>query len=379
MKILNVNMSIDPMTGGGTAERTFQMSRSLAAAGVECTVLTTSMGLSPERVKAMEGTKTMVLPCLNKRFYIPKFSYSHIENIVASADVVHIMGHWTFINALVYFAANRLGKPYVVCPAGALPLYGRSKIKKNIYNQIIGYRMIHNAHGHVAITEEEMKHFAEYGVERGKISLIPNGIDAGEFQEKNDIEFRKKFGLGNYPFILFIGRLNMIKGPDMLLDAFCRLKHRFSEQHLVFAGTDEGMLPQLRMTAEKTGIAERVHFIGYIGGADKSQAYHASDLLVIPSRQEAMSIVVLEAGITGTPVLLTDQCGFDEIGHIHGGKVVSASIEGLQAGLSELLEDAETLKLMGTNLKKYIQDKYRWNVVIKKYIHLYNQILTDVN
>jgi len=374
LRILNVNMSINSMTGGGTAERTFQMSRSLVNAGIECIVLTTSVGLSPDRVKAMKGIEMIVLPCLNKRFYIPKFSYKHIINVVASADLVHLMGHWTLVNALVYFAARRLKKPYVVCPAGALPLYGRSKIKKIFYNRIIGYRMIHDANGHVAITEGEIKNFNKYGVKKEQISLIPNGIDAGEFQEKNDAEFRRKFGLSNHPFILFVGRLNAIKGPDILLDAFCLLKDRFPEPHLVFAGPDEGMLRQLKMSAEKAGVTDRIHFIDYIGGMDKSRAYHASDFLVIPSRQEAMSIVVLEAGITETPVLLTDQCGFDVAG-IGGGIVVPASVDGVRAGLQNILQDSTKTKDMGRNLKTYVEKHFLWDAIVYKYLDLYGRIL----
>jgi glycosyltransferase involved in cell wall biosynthesis len=115
--------------------------------------------------------------------------------------------------------------------------------------------------------------------------------------------------------------------------------------------------------------------VGYLSGVMKSQAYHAADLLVIPSRQEAMSIVVLEAGITGTPVLLTDKCGFDEVEKIRGGKVVPASVEGLQKGLVELLSNLDRLKLMGENLKRYTLEHFTWNSVIEKYLSLYNQVL----
>ena len=159
MKVLNVNMSLDPVTGGGTAERTFQISKSLAKAGTECMVLTTDLGLTPERIKAMGKVRVIALPCLFRRFYVPKFSYKQIKNVVKSVDVVHLMGHWTFINALVYFIAHRLNKPYVVCPAGALPIYGRSKFIKKLYNWVIGRKIIRNANGHIAIAVNEINQF----------------------------------------------------------------------------------------------------------------------------------------------------------------------------------------------------------------------------
>lgn len=360
MKILNVNMTLDPVFGGGTAERTFQISRFLAKAGIECTVLTTDLGLTPERMKYLEGIKVVSLPCLFKRFYIPKFSYKQIKNIVDSVDIVHLMGHWTFINVLVYFVAHRLKKPYVVCPAGSLPIYGRSKLLKWLNNWIIGKKIIRNASGHIAISPDEIFQFQTYGVNPDNVSNISNGINREDYLARDNWGFRSKYGLGKPPFILFLGRLNYIKGPDLLLHAYCNIKDAFKDYHLVFAGPDEGMLSGLKKIVSRNGVGDRVHFIDYLGGTDKSKAYHASELLVIPSRQEAMSIVVLEAGITGTPVLLTDQCGFTDIEKIDGGRVVPASVDGVQKGLTELLKNPVKLIAMGENLEKYINKHFSW-------------------
>ena len=375
MKILNVNMSIDSITGGGTAERTFQMSRFLARKGVDCTVMTTELGLTEGRLAAMKGVDVVALPCLLKRFYIPSFISGEIRKVVGDADIIHFMNHWTFINALVYSIAKKLRKPYVVCPAGALPFYGRSKALKKIYNRTVGYDMIRGAQGHIAITEGEISHFRDYGVGEKKITIIPNGIDAEAFQERNDKGFRRKFKLSDNPFVLFVGRLNVIKGPDILLDAFCCLRDRLKGIDLVFAGPDEGMRSHLKVGVEKADVADRVHFIDYIDGEDKSRAYHAAALLAIPSRQEAMSIVVLEAGITGTPVLLTDRCGFD-VESIGGGLVVSASVDGVRYGLSRLLEEkSHDLKTLGEKLKRHVSEYYSWDVIIDKYINLYREIM----
>jgi glycosyltransferase involved in cell wall biosynthesis len=118
-----------------------------------------------------------------------------------------------------------------------------------------------------------------------------------------------------------------------------------------------------------------VHFVGYVDGEEKLAAYRSAQLLVIPSRQEAMSIVVLEAGISGTPVLITDQCGFNDVAIVNGGIVVSASVESIQKGLIEILKDAEKLRSMGRNLKKYVEDKFTWKKAVERYLQLYCKIL----
>jgi glycosyltransferase involved in cell wall biosynthesis len=88
-----------------------------------------------------------------------------------------------------------------------------------------------------------------------------------------------------------------------------------------------------------------------------------------------MSIVVLEAGISGTPVLLTDQCGFNVIEKIDGGKVVQASVKGIELGLIEILRDKDRLNSMGSNLKQYTNENFTWDSIIGKYLTLFGQIL----
>jgi len=370
-------MSLDPVTGGGTAERTLQISRSLVRAGVQCDVLTIKSNLDYERIEQLNSINLIALECLVKRYYIPKLSQRIIKDMVANADIIHLMNHWTILNALVYISARRQNKPYVVCPAGALPLFGRSKKFKHLYNKFIGNNIISNADGHIAISRNEIVQFKSYGVTADKITVIPNGINPEDLKSSDVDNFRRKFGLNDSPFILFIGRLNAIKGPDLLLYAFRNLNETFNDYHLVFAGPDGGMLSELKNKSEEMEIADRVHFTGYLEGEEKSSAYRAASLLAIPSRQEAMSIVVLEAGIIGTPVLLTDQCGFDEVESVRGGTVVNATVEGLQNGLLEILKNPDKLKSMGSNLKKHVVDNYTWEKIINKYIELYRQVLSN--
>ena len=375
MKILNVNALLDPVTGGGTAERTIQISLALIDEGADCRILSTDVGFEDGFPPRLDDLNVTAYQCLLKRFYIPRVSLASIKKEIEGVDVIHIMGHWSVLNALVYLAARLMHKLYVVCPAGALPIYGRSKILKTIYNWIIGRRIIRDANAWIAITEDERSQFEVYGVDRKSVNVIPNGINPDDFSETDEQGFRVKHGLGNHPFILFLGRLNSIKGPDLLLDAFCRGQETWPEWHLVFAGPDGGLLDSLKKSSAASAARSHVHFVGYVGGAEKSAAYHSAQLLVIPSRQEAMSIVVLEAGITGTPVLITDQCGFDDVSVVNGGIVVPVSVDGIQKGLIEILNDAERRHSMGRNLKKYVEDNFTWKIAVEKYLQLYSMIL----
>lgn len=375
MHVLNVNSSLDLKIGAGTAERTFQMSRFLARQGVRCTVLAIDTGLDTQRLAALEPANVVALPYLWKRFYVPRLSWKTIRCLVRDADIIHLMGHWSVLNAITYLAIRFAGKPYVVCPAGCLPLFGRSRWLKRLYNLIVGNAIIRNASAWIAVTDGEFPHFENYGIPASRVTVIPNGVCEEDFPATDAKEFLKRQGLPDAPMILFMGRLNPIKGPDLLLQAFIQVCDRLPGYHLVFAGPDGGMLSELQAAAAHGGIAERVHFLGYVEGGDKAGAYRFARLLVVPSRQEAMSIVALEAGICGTPVLLTDQCGFSEICSIDSRLEVPATASGIAEGLVRLLSDADALQRVAPVWRDFVKQRYAWNAIVPEYVRLYSYIL----
>ena len=375
MRVLNVNIVLDPVFGGGTAERTYQMSKALTNAGIECTILTSDIGLSNERIASLNGVNLVVLRCLIKRFYIMFFSWRDLKKLIARVDVIHLMGHWRMLNVVVYLLAIRSDTPYVICPAGELTLFGRSSWLKKLFNVVIGHRIVRNASGHIAVTPDEIPVFESFGVNADSVIVIPNAINEIDFQYDEGDSFSQSVGLNGKPFILFMGRLNFIKGPDLLLKAFCAVAKQFPSYHLVFAGPDGGMLSELQQLSKDESIGDRVHFIGYIAGKDKANAYHEAEFLVIPSRQEAMSIVVLEAGICCTPVLLTDRCGFNDVEAVDGGLVVQATINELVNGLIEMITKQHQLEGMGIKLKNFVYQNYTWKFICKQYQQLYKKVI----
>jgi glycosyltransferase involved in cell wall biosynthesis len=375
MKIINVCSSLDLRSGGGTAERTFQMSLSLANSGSECTVLTLNIGLDSERLEALKPAKVVVLDCLWKRFYLPKICWKKVYQLIDDADVVHLIGHWGLLNVFAYLVARKTRKPYVVCPAGALPYFGRSIFLKRLYNFFVGNAIIRNAAGWIAVTSSELTHFASYGIPPKCVKIIPNGVNERDFPPFDRNMFLQEQGLKDAPIILFMGRLNQIKGPDLLLDAFASVADILLDYQLIFAGSDGGMLTDLRLKVGQLGLCHRVHFLGHLDGEVKSGAYRAARLLVVPSRQEAMSIVALEAGACGTPVLLTNQCGFNEIKKIDKRLEVPATIDAIANGLISLLADPMVLEDINTAWKFFVMNNYEWKKIAPRYLCYYSQIL----
>lgn len=372
MNVLLVNMSIDRVSGGGTAARTLQLAKSLQEDfGINCTILSTDQGLDAKTKNYHLNLNAILLPCISDRFYIPYFSWDELKKIIEKVDVVHLMSHWTIINVVVYLLIRKLNKPYTFCPAGTLHIFGRSFVLKKLYNFFIGSKIIKNATKCIAITELEKQDFLAFGINKSLIKVIPNGIDSKEFYP--DLVARKTFtseySLKDYPYILFMGRLNMIKGPDILLDAFIKLSKEFPKIHLVFAGPDEGLGRLLRKKININSLNKRVHLIGYIDNEMKIGAYTGAQLLVVSSRKEAMSIVAIEAGACGTPVLLTTECGFDEVKEV-GCKIVFPNADELHKELYNTFYSEINLTSLGDDLRNFVLDRYTWKITAQKYLDL---------
>ncbi|OFZ99772.1 MAG: hypothetical protein A3H35_15945 [Betaproteobacteria bacterium RIFCSPLOWO2_02_FULL_62_17] len=374
MRVLNVSALLDPVTGGGTAERTIQLSRAFARHGWETTALCIDTGFDRQALRTrLGGARLEALPCWNSRFLIPATGMSRLRSLVEAADIVHTCNHWTLLNLLVSREAKRAGRPWVVCPSGALPMMDRSLILKRIYNVLAGRSQVHDAAGWVAITARETQSFREYGVEPNEITVIPNGIDPDDYLVADTGGFRRRHNLGAKPVILFLGRLAPVKGPDLLLEAFVRSESRFRDWLLVFAGPDGGELSALRNRAAALG--ERVRFLGHVALADKASALKTASLVVVPSRSEAMSLVALEAGACGTPVLMTTECGFDDLPASGGGELVAANYQALAEGMERMIGAAAELAPRGAKLREYILSRYTWNYMVERYQALFESIL----
>ncbi len=377
LNILNVSSCIGLHLGGGEAERTFQMSKHLASAGHNVNVLTLDIDLAPERIRQLLPANLHALPSMLSRFKIPRSGWGKIVELVEESDVVHLIGHWSLLNCIVFIAARKIRRPYVVCAAGSLPIFGRSKMLKKIYNFIIGNRIVRHASRTIAVTRDEVQDYIDYQVGSELVVVIPNGVDTSDFPVVDLNPFRSKFGIRPSRSLLFMGRLNIIKGPDLLLNAFIEIQGLYPDLQLIFAGPDGGMLADLKKAVKSSGIDDVVHFLGHVSGTDKIAAYRNASLLVVPSRSEAMSIVALEAGVCGIPVVMTDKCGFDEIKSIDERLEVGANSHAIVKGLNLLLKDEASLEVISRRWEAFVVNNYSWKTVLNLYETLYRRVISE--
>jgi glycosyltransferase involved in cell wall biosynthesis len=371
MKIVVVSHVLGQAVGGGVATRAVAVARALVREGEEVHLLGTDAGLSAADTARLADLPSTILRSAFLRFSIPLASPARVSRLVRAADVVLLFNHWTMLNAIVYRIARRHGVPHVVCPSGALSPGARSHGVKRAYNASVGTRLVRDAAGWVATTMLERAEFAAYGIDPDRVSVIPNAVDV-DINVGADVAdvLRRRLGVGAAPLLLFMGRLNPIKGPDLLVDAFAHVAGEFPDFRLILAGRDEGLGAQLTAQAAAHGLSGRVVLAGVLDRVDSAAAYQAAALLVVPSRQEAMSLVALEAGAWATPVMMTDVCGFDEVERVGGGLLVPPTVEGLASGLRRLLAAPSELPCMGARLRAHVIEAYAWSSVAPRWTAL---------
>lgn len=158
----------------------------------------------------------------------------------------------------------------------------------------------------VASTHREQEFLcANFGADE-KATVIPCGVNLELFHPIDRQEARARTGLGPGRIILFVGRIEALKGLDRLIEATARLEA--PDLRLIITGGDEysrDELGKLQALAEKLGVHDRVTFLPPMPQEELPLYYSAADLFVLPSHYESFGMVALEALACGTPVVAT--------------------------------------------------------------------------
>lgn len=172
--------------------------------------------------------------------------------------------------------------------------------------------------------------------------------------------------------ILFVGKLDPIKGPDLLLDALERLA---ADQAPVDASFVGGGSLEADLRERAHGIAgSRITFYGVRRGQDLKALYTTSDIVVVPSRYETFSLVVLEAMAAGRPIVASRVGGIPEILQERRNAIlVSPDGQALAAGLRTLIDDPKLRQSMREANLADSRDR-SWSRVVTRYWDLYDRV-----
>lgn len=267
-------------------------------------------------------------------------------------DIVVVNGIWQYNAFGVWRALRRTPTPYCVFTHGMLdPWFKRTyplkHLKKWLYWPWGDYRVLRDATAVLFTCEEERRlarqsfwlyHCDECVVNYG------TAPPAGDPQVQRARFFEIFPQLRGKRCILFLGRVHVKKGPDLLFRALARVLEELPTKstediHLVMAGPNEHPYGRaMQRLVDRVGIRERVTWTGMVPTDLKWGAYHAADAFILPSHQENFGLAVAEALACSVPVLITTQVNiWREILADGGGLVESDDFEGVRRLLESWL------------------------------------------
>ena len=360
MRILNVITSVDPASGG-PIENVTQMSRVVGAEHVfEIASLDAPdaphVAACPIKVHAFGPTKGGVYA------YSPTLA-PWLRAHRRDYDAVLVRGIWQYGSYATWRALRRTSTPYFVFPHGMLdPWFKRTyplkHLKKLLYWPWAEFRVLCDARA-VCFTSEEERILARQSFRfyRAREAVVNYGTAAPPDDSQAQLaafyqSFPKTRGKR---LLLFLSRIHVKKGADLLIEAFARVAARDANLQLVMAGPDQQNLRDaLQTQAEKLGIGARITWTGMVQGDLKWGAYRAAEAFVLPSHQENFGIVVAEALACGVPVLISDKINiWREIQAAGAGLVAPDTIEGTTINLGKWLElDDATRAQMSENARR---------------------------
>lgn len=392
MNILQVSNFFKPLwETGGVTKVNYEISKNLVQRGHDVTVYTTD-GYKPNfEIQAnqpveVDGIKVYYFKNLFKYFikrtnltfpyYLPFVLRKEIRNF----DIIHIHEHRTLLAACVHYYAKKYNVPYVLQAHGSvLPHFQKQGLKK-FFDIIFGYRVLKDASKLIALTETEAEQYMQMGIDESKICIIPNGINLEEFENLPEKGvFRKKYFIrDNEKIILYLGRIDKIKGIDLLIDAFSQLKPELNNVKLVIVGPKSDYFSILDENVKYLNLNDSVLFTGPLYGIDKQAAYVDADVYVLPSRYETFPNTVLEAGLCNTPVIVTDRCGISDIVvNYKLGSVIKFDETQLKCEIVQFLnEDVKNSAFC--DCVPILKDSFGWSSVLMKIECLYKDIKEEI-
>ena len=276
-------------------------------------------------------------------------------------DVIHTRlssaGYWLRVAALLCRAKSSL----VHAHAGA------TFYKAGIKRRFLEHFLARYAHRHICVCESVRCHLREHGFSEQAMVVLPNSIDV------ESIPIRGGRAFSDTPKLVCLGRIEHIKGQDILIKALGLLKQQNINFCCDFVGTGSGKAACVALS-QKLGLGSRVRFLGNqqkFGGK-----LHEYDLFIQPSRSEGLSLALLEAMAAAIPVIATD---VGESREVVGGTASLVSPENpmdMARAITTILQDPHAALIRAHNGLSRVQ-KYDIRSLAKAYKNFFEQCLAE--
>jgi len=218
-----------------------------------------------------------------------------------------------------------------------------------------------------------------YGAPEAKLTTVPCGVDADLFKPMPQAVARRRLGLGDDGILLFVGRIEPLKGLHIVIDALAQLD-RPRPLLLVVGGDRHSSTEMRRLTAQAdaAGVGDRVRLVGAAPQQELPLYYAAADVTVVPSYYESFGMVALEAQACGTPVVASRVGGLPgvvrdgETGYLVPWRCPQPFAEQLDL----LLRNDALRESFGRNARQWAV-QFRWQEIAQRISNMYDAVRAE--
>jgi D-inositol-3-phosphate glycosyltransferase len=220
----------------------------------------------------------------------------------------------------------------------------------------------------IASTPDEARELIDgYGADPQRVYVVPPGVDLATFQPMDRLIARRKIGHGSDRLLLFVGRLERLKGVEVAIRALGLLRDRqHDDVRLLILGEDshegeESEKERLKAIASEVGVRDRVDFVGSVAHHELPYFYAAADVCVMPSYSESFGLVALEAQACGCPVVASGVSGLRSVvrDEVSGYLIDEHDPAAYAERIGRLLENSELAQQMGRR-GRLLAQRFSW-------------------
>ena len=316
---------------GGMNVYVRELARALGELGVTVDIFTREHGGVTNRIEYIAPTVRVVhLPAGDPEAGVGEL-YPHLPEFLNSLesfqqeegltyDIVH--SHYWLSSWVGRALSESLGTPHVVTfhTLGLIKMQSRAGEIEPPEREIVEREAMATADRVIAFSGHERDAMVRlYGADADRITLVPCGVDLAKFRPLDQKEVRKQLGLNGEKVLLYVGRIEPLKGLDLLVETAAQMDAG-EEVRMVVVGGDangEKNMDRVRELAKHRQVDGIIDFVGRVDHDELPLYYNAADVCVVPSFYESFGLVALESMACGTPVVATRVGGLPTIVH-HG-------------------------------------------------------------
>jgi D-inositol-3-phosphate glycosyltransferase len=237
----------------------------------------------------------------------------------------------------------------------------------------------------IASTADEREELiSAYGAGPDRVFVVPPGVDLATFRPLDRAEARRKIGYADGPLLLFVGRLERLKGVEIAIRALALLKGRdHPGLRLLVLGEDsrdgdESEKERLKAIATSIGVRDQVDFLGSVAHHELPYFYSAADACVMPSYTESFGLVGLEAQACGCPVVASDVPGLHSVvrDQVSGYLIAGDDPAEYADRIGRLLADPELAQQMGRH-GSLLAQRFSWTRTSDSLERLFERVMSN--